>query len=379
MRSWKIIFSGFTGAWLLALGASTASAYDQAQSNQVVQALANLPHPQKVTDFDSAAHLSCRNQWNTEICWSFASSSFLESERARLKMQPVRISVLYPEYCEFLEKAKRFIAYQGKSRFVPGDLFTGVTDTCRLYGAMPAELYDQMDGQVYDQDKLYSELEHWIEHAKAQKVWDEIIQLGEIKGILNKYLGEPPATFAFNGKTYTPRTFFDEVVQLKLSDYVLVTSWNYAPFNQFMEMKVPDNWKHNTNYFNVPLAVFYDSIKDALQAGYTVASDVDVTEPSYHVTRRFCFSSTNAPADQASREAGYLSGATTDDHLIHLLAWKDFSGDDWFLAKDSSHSIWAAHNDGYVFAQGSYVKLKFLAFLVHKDAVPQIRALLPGL
>ena len=30
-------------------------------------------------------------------------------------------------------------------------------------------------------------------------------------------------------------------------------------------MKVPDNWKHNTNFFNVPLAEFYDAFKGALK------------------------------------------------------------------------------------------------------------------
>ena len=360
----------------MVLGASAAS-YTEKQTNEVNQALAALPHPQSAADFPALPHLACRNQGNTELCWSFATSSFLEAERARLKMEPVRISTLYFAYCQYLEKTKQLIKTRGASRFANGDLFAGVVDACRLYGAMPAEVYDHdTPGKIYDQKNLYAELEKWTQKARKQNKWDEEKQLKQVKAILKKYLSEPPASFTYQGKSYTPRTFFDEVVRLNLSDYVLVTSWTYAPFNQFTELKVPDNWKHQTNFFNVPLPVFYDSIKGALQSGYSVATDVDDTEPTYEITRRYSFI-TDSPVTQEAREAGFESGATTDDHLIHLVGWTNISGEDWFLAKDSAKSIWSAHHEGYVFAHSSYIKLKYLAFLVHKDAVPKIKALLP--
>jgi len=68
----------------------------------------------------------------------------------------------------------------------------------------------------------------------------------------------------------------------------MVTSFQYAPFNTFTELKVPDNWEHNTNFFNLPLPAFYDAFKGALGAGYSVAVSIDTTEPSYKVTGKYC-------------------------------------------------------------------------------------------
>ncbi len=262
-------------------------------------------------------------------------------------MEPVRISTIYFAYCQYLEKTKRFVSTRGASRFANGDLFAGVVDACRLYGAMPAEVYDHDAPGKNLRSKTIS-MPNWSNGPKKrgqQNKWNEKTQLKQVKAILKKYLGEPPKSFSYQGKTYTPRTFFDEVVKLNLSDYIIVTSRTYAPFNQFTELKVPDNWKHQTNFFNVPLPVFYDSIKGALQSGYTVATDVDDTEPSYDITHRYNFI-TDSPVTQEAREAGFESGATTDDHLIHLVGWTNISGEDWFPAKDSAKTILVCSSRG---------------------------------
>jgi bleomycin hydrolase len=36
---------------------------------------------------------------------------------------------------------------------------------------------------------------------------------------LDAYLGDDPAQFGYNGKTYTPRTFADEVIGINPDDY----------------------------------------------------------------------------------------------------------------------------------------------------------------
>src|SRR6266542_468718 len=104
---------------LLAL-CSVAAA--QSREERVRQALEKLPHPSSAAEFQTAAHLTCLNQGMTSICWSFAACSFVESEMARLKLPPARLSVTYPVYCAFLEKARRYVRTRGESRVNPGDL-----------------------------------------------------------------------------------------------------------------------------------------------------------------------------------------------------------------------------------------------------------------
>jgi bleomycin hydrolase len=302
---------------------------------------------------------------------------------ARLKFPPARLSVMYPVYCAYVEKARRFVRTKGASRFSPGDLFTGLPDACREYGAMPAAVYDKLSATgVFDQTRMYRELEDCMQEVKLHAQWDEARVLAKVKKILNRHLGEPPKTFVYEGKTYTPRSFVAEVVRLPWAEYLMLTSFESTPFNTFTELKVPDNWRHNTNFFNVPLPVFYDALKGALRAGYSAAIDLDNSEPSYDTTGRYCFipdfDIPVAQITQTARDLRFLNGATTDDHAIHLIGYANIGGEDWFLAKDSWKVAWRDGNQGSLFLHGSYVKLKVLAFLVHRDGVPQAAVLLPA-
>ncbi len=378
----RFVFKLFTRVGVLALALALGfSATAQTLREKVFAAVEKIPRPNSASDFQSAAAQSCLNQGKTLICWSFATSSFVESEMARLKLEPVRLSVLYPEYCAFIEKTRRFVQTKGESRYSPGDLFTGVPDLWQKYGALPASVYDHFgDGRGLDQNKLYDELENLTQDIKRDGRWDEASAVSRATKILNRYLGEPPKKFVFEGKNYTPISFLLQVVRLPWSEYIMITSFEKAPFNKFTELEVPDNWRHKTNFFNVPLPVFYDAFKGAVRAGYTVAVSMDVTEPSYKITGRYCFipDFDIAPSkiDQEAREVRFLDGATTDDHAVHVIGWNSFGGEDWFLAKDSWKTAWQDGNKGNLFLHSSYVKLKILAFIVNRNGVPQITALM---
>jgi bleomycin hydrolase len=209
----------------------------------------------------------------------------------RLGMEPVRLSVVYPVYYAFVEKAKRFIKTRGASRFAAGDLFTGVLDIYREYGAIPAESYgNKVEGKTaFNHNALYRELSRLMERVKKEGLWNEKNVLPQVRRILDRHLGNPPQKFNWKGKSSTPQAFLKEVVKLPWDSYVLVTSFQYAPFGETIEFKVPDNWRRNDRYMNVPLDVFYNSMKDALQAGYSLALDADISEPSYERTKRYAF------------------------------------------------------------------------------------------
>jgi len=144
-----------------------------------------------------------------------------------------------------------------------------------------------------------------------------------------------------------------------------------------IELEVPDNWAHRKIFYNVPLDIFYSSLKKAVESGYTVAFDGDTGEPGrmgkedavfvpeYDIPGKYI--------DQQARELRFKNGSTTDDHLMHILAYNQFKGDDWFLVKDSWRTAWDGEAKGYYYFHGDYVRLKVLAYMVHRDAVPSIR------
>lgn len=356
----------------------------QSIKDKLEKELALLPHPQSISDFSLIPSLSSMNQDSTLVCWSFATSSFIESEMMRLGREPVRLSVMYPVYYDFVEKAKRYIQSHGASRFGPGDLFSGVLDIMRQYGSVPAEAYEGIKSAqtIYDHNALYAELDSLMNRVKIIGDWKEEPILAKVTAILNAHLGVPPNTFGYKGKEYSPLTFAAEFVRLPFDDYLTVTSFQYTPFNQFTELKVPDNWKDNKRYFNVPLDVYYRSLKNALAHGYSAAIDMDNSESSYRITKKYAFVPVyETPRDsitQLLREQHFRSGATTDDHLMHLVAYKARGTQEWFLAKDSWRTAWEGANHGYFFLHESYIKLKVLAYLVHRNGVPEITALLPS-
>jgi bleomycin hydrolase len=354
----------------LAVGVSA-----QTVDDELATFIASKPHPVSVSEFQAIPHLSSLNQDTTLICWSFATSSFLESEMKRLGMPPVRLSVVYPMYCMFLEKTKRFVATKGESRVSPGDLFSGVLEVVRTYGAMPAATYEGMkeQGSVYSHTALYAEIQELMKRTTADIVWNEDTMMVRIKSILDRHVGTPPARFTYKGNEYTPESFAREHVRLPWQDYVLVTSFSYAPFDQMIEFRVPDNWMHGKNYLNVPLERFYSIMKNAVQRGYSMALDMDMSEPSYGRTKQYGIVLPSDVAEdsicQQTREVRFQDGRTTDDHLVHAVAYKQYGAEDWFLIKDSWRTAFEGPNGGYMFFHRSYMKLKVLAFLVHRGGM----------
>ena len=63
---------------------------------------------------------------------------------------------------------------------------------------------------------------------------------------------------------------------------------------------------------------------------------------------------------------------TTHDHLMHIVGFSQFNGEEWFLVKDSWRDAWEGQFKGYFFYHSDYAKLKILAFMVHKDGIPGI-------
>ncbi len=193
-----------------------------------------------------------------------------------------------------------------------------------------------------------------------------------VKVILNKYLGEPPISFSYNGKDYTPFQFLQSL-PINLEDYVVAISTKSIPFYTQGSYNVPDNWWLSEDYYNLPLDAFYDVILTALKMGQTISIGGDVSEPGYYGEEDICFIPTfDIPTeniDQDSREFRFNNRTSTDDHLIHIVGYKKVDGVDWFLIKDSARSARSGKYKGYLFYRSEYIKLKTLTFMVHKSAM----------
>lgn len=72
---------------------------------------------------------------------------------------------------------------------------------------------------------------------------------------------------------------------------------------------------------------------------------------------------------QEMKQTDFDNHLSTDDHGMHIIGMaKDQNGTEYYKVKNS----WGNYNiyEGYFYASKSYVALKTIDFMIHKNAVP---------
>jgi bleomycin hydrolase len=322
------------------------------------------------------------SQGNTNTCWCFSATSFLESEAFRINKIKVRLSEMYTVYWEYVEKARRYVEQRGNSEFNEGSEANAVTRMWKKYGIIPQADYIALpDGRkFYNHEPMIGEMKAYLQSVKDKSAWDEEAVISAIKSIMKHYMGEPPSEVTVSGMKMTPVQYLKDILRINPDDYVDILSYMQEPFYEHVEYKVPDNWWHSADYCNVPLDVFMDALKNAIHNGYTVSIGGDVSEPGFDRKTQCAiipdFDIPSAYINDDARQFRFTNQTTTDDHGMHLVGSLEKDGKEWFLIKDSGSG--SRNNDpqapefGYYFFSEDYVRLKMMDFMVHKDAVKEL-------
>ena len=159
--------------------------------------------------------------------------------------------------------------------------------------------------------------------------------------------------------------------KLNPEDYVELTSYTHHPFYQSFALEVPDNWSHDL-YYNLPIDELIEVMDHALNNGYSVCWDGDTSEKNFQHKK----GKADLPekqigkVDQQLRKETFYDRSTTDDHLMHLVGIsKDSNNRKCYYTKNS----WGPDSNeygGYLHMTEDYVRLKTVAILLHKDAIP---------
>ncbi len=338
-----------------------------------------LDAPRSMKEFTVVTSDKPVSQGITGTCWCFSTTSFYESEAQRLTGKEVQLSELFTVYWEYVEKAREFVRTRGVSLFDEGSETNAVQRTMAKHGAVPLEAYTGLQpGQPYhDHSKMVAEMNTYLVGVKRNAAWNEAEVTETIRDILDHYLGTPPTEIKVGGKMMTPKEYLRDVVKFKPADYVTFMSLKSEPFWREAEYKVPDNWWHSTDYYNVPLTDFVGLVKGALKSGHSISIGGDVSEsgidsklglmavPSYDIPSSYI--------NDDARLLRFLNGATTDDHAMHLIGYAERPGGMWFLIKDSGAGGHAnGEHSGYWYAHEDYLKLKMMTATVHRSAVKDV-------
>ena len=320
-----------------------------------------------------------KSQDRTGTCWAYATTSFIETEAMRKGKGVHDISEMYSVRNAYITKAKKYLRFHGKNNFSEGGQAHDVLNEIKKHGLAPEEAYSGLNygKKVHNHSEMFAMLNGMIKglvnmrRAKPSEAW-----LLAFTSVLDTYLGKPAKEFKYNGKKYTAKEFNNKVIGFNPDDYIELTSYIDYPFYEAYELEIPDNWSHD-KYYNLPINELLDVMNNALNKGYSVCWDGDMSEEN------FDFKAGSAVLSLKESDGIIMNGidkmrlktfnnfTTTDDHLMHLTGMaKDKNGTIFYLTKNS----WGTDRNnygGYLYMSQWYIQLKTIAIMVHKDAIPK--------
>ena len=312
-----------------------------------------------------------KDQQYSSTCWSFAVVSFLESEIYRKQGIWYDLSEMYFARYSYINKVSAYLKSKGAIYFTPGRQFHDVMEVIKNKGVVLEDYYhgDPRGTGYYD---------HSILDTLVSRYTKSLLKLGKTgatnqdwkvyNNIFNTYLGEDINSFNYGGTSYIPQTFNTKVLGINPDDYIEITSYTHHPFYESFVLEDKYNWM-GKNYYNVPLDDFMEITNNALLNGYSVCWDGDVTEKTFDYKQWSAYLDEGIKADQATRQQMYVDTISKIDHMMHIVGFgKDDKNETWYYVKNS----WGKDgpNLGYICMSNNYFRLKTVAIIVHKDAIP---------
>lgn len=350
---------------------------DRKASEKIVQEI-SLPKGVIVTPV--------KNQQQTGTCWAFSTTSLLESQSIKNNIGAFDLSEMFTVRNIYIEKAKNYILRQGKAQFSEGGLGHDVIRSVTQYGAVPETVYNGLYGDYtsFNHTLMVKDLKSYLDtllnHLPVPSGW-----LSGYTSLLDKTMGTPPSSFVYKGKSYTPQSFAKEVLRFNANDYVNLTSFTHHPFYQSFILEVPDNFS-NGSYYNLPLNEMMDAVKSALNNGYTVMWDADVSNFGFQPGTGFARyqpsskigdtvirknSAFELKYDEKERQRLFEDLTTQDDHLMHITGMEKGEDGKWyFIVKNS----WGDNSPfkGYIKVSEAYFAMNTISIIVPRTGLPKL-------
>ncbi|MDI5950356.1 C1 family peptidase [Flavobacterium sp. LB2P84] len=309
-----------------------------------------------------------KDQQATGDCWSFATTSFIETEAIRLGKKPVVLTPMFFVRPTYINKAENYIRRNGSSFFGEGDLTFSVMKAYKEFGAIPESVYSgKLDSDTkHDHADMNNALLEKVKFYKNSHgdLTPEIYRR-DMDEILTKTLGKVPDTFVYDGKQFTTESFAKEMIGINPDDYVEITSFNHHPFYSKFNLEIEANWNNN-QYLNLPLDDFSTVIDDALIHNYSVCWDGDIYEG---FNDGFAILGDTKIITQQIRQAAFDNRTTEDIHNMHIIGIaENEKGNRFYIVKNSGD---AKDCGGYLYMSKEYLLLKTISVMVNKNSIPK--------
>ena len=349
---------------------------------------------------------SIKNQNRAGTCWSYSGLAFIESELLRMGKGEHDLAEMFIVHNTYLDRADKAVRTHGDVSFSQGGSFYDVLYAMKHYGLVPES--EMRPGVMYgdtlsNHNELSAVSDAVVAAIARQKSLqknanNELLWKKAVEAVHDIYLGERPESFTYNGKEYTPKSFY-ESLGLNADDYVSLTSYTHHPFYSSFVLEIQDNWRWAPSY-NLPIDELMEVFDNAIMKGYTIAWGSDVSENGF--TRNGIAVLPDAEkaqelsgsdmahwlkmkpeekklntkpqpqkwATQEERQAAYDNFETTDDHGMQIYGIaKDQAGNEYYMVKNSWGN--SGTYEGIWYASKAFARYKTMNIVVHKDALPK--------
>lgn len=112
-------------------------------------------------------------------------------------------------------------------------------------------------------------------------------------------------------------------------------------------------------------------VDTALSNGWSVGWEGDVTETGFHYWSGYASLADSSHNYDMERLANYKTEVTERDHMLQIAgAGRDENNKKWYYLKNS-WGRYNGENEGYLFMEENYFRLKTVILFVNKQALPQ--------
>ena len=343
------------------------------------------PQGAPVGDFQTILELpitSVKNQYRSGTCWDFATLGYLESEILRKTGKTYDLCEMFVVNKDYMDNATHYVRMHGFSQISEGGSCDDVIEVIRRHGICPEDAMPAPGSLTGDSLANFKVFFPEFERTVSSIVWksgqrelnryttEEQAPLrnkepmlhwqDSVQAVIDRYVGQCPETFTYEGKTYTPLSFAASL-GLNMDDYVSLTSFTHHPFNQWFVIEAPYKWRLKLSY-NIPIDQLMKALDKALDAGYTVAWGGDVSG-NFLRKEGVAYLPDGIVPTQELRQEQWDDWRFTYDHVMLIYGKAiDAQGKPYYLVKNSwgnygpYNGIWYMSRD-YIALNTTYIFL----------------------